>query len=120
MSLRGVTSPPGELLGRHIGRRAGAQHFAGRARQAEVRDADPAVAVEHDVGGLQIAVDDAAVVRRGQPRARLPRHLEGAVLRKAADAAEQRREILAVHLLHRQERVAFEFADVGDAAHVGM
>ena len=110
----------GELLGRHVGGRAGAQRFAGRSRQAEIGDADPAVAVEHDVGGLQIAMDDAAIVRRGQARAHLPRDLDRAVLRKAADAAEQRRQILAVDVLHRQERVTLELADVVDAAHVGV
>ena len=39
---------------------------------------------------------------------------------KAADAPEQRRQILAVDVLHRQERVAFELADVVDAADVRM
>ena len=39
---------------------------------------------------------------------------------EAADAAEQRREILAVDVFHRQERVALEFADVVHAADVRM
>ena len=63
-------------------------------------------------------MDDAALVRGGEPGADLPRDLERAVLREAADAAEQRREILAVHVLHRQERVAVDLADVVDAADV--
>ena len=41
-----------------------------------------------------------------------------AVLGEAADAPEQRREILAVHVLHRQERRAVDFVDVVDAADV--
>ncbi len=43
-----------------------------------------------------------------------------AVFREAADALEQRREILAVHVLHRQERRAVDFVDVVDAADVGV
>ena len=41
-----------------------------------------------------------------------------ALLGEAADAAEQRREVLAVHVLHRQERVALDLVDVVDAADV--
>ena len=66
----------GELLGRHVGRRAGAQRFAGDAGQAEVGDPDLAAAVEHDVRRLEIAMDDAAIVRRGEAGADLPRDLE--------------------------------------------
>ncbi len=40
------------------------------ARQAEVEDLDAAVAREEDVLGLEVAVDDALVVRRGQAAAR--------------------------------------------------
>ena len=110
-----------ELLGRHVGRRAGADvlHVA-HGRQAEVHDADLAGAVEHDVGRLQVAMQDAALVRRREARAELPRDLERLVLRQPADAAQQRREILAVHVLHRQEQLPVDLADVVDAADVGM
>ena len=106
MSLRGVTSRAGELLGRHVGRRAGADvvDAAGDGREAEVGDADAALAVEHDVRRLQIAVQHAAFVRGGQAGADLARNLDGLVLREAADAPQQRRQILAVHVLHGQER----------------
>jgi hypothetical protein len=90
----------GELLGRHVGGRAGADGFAGSAREAEVGDADLPRAVDHHVGGLEIAVNHVALVRRGQPGAQLPRDLEGAVLRKAADALQERAQILAVDVLH--------------------
>ena len=43
-----------------------------------------------------------------------------AVLGEAADALEERREILAVHVLHRQERRALDLVDVVDAADVGV
>ena len=74
----------GELLGRHVGRRAGAQRLRRPTRrQAEVGDADPAAAVEHDVRRLQIAMEHAAVVRGGESRADLPRELERALLRES-------------------------------------
>ena len=65
-------------------------------------------------------MDDAALVRGGEPGADLPRDLEPALLGEAADALEQRREILAVDVFHRQERVPIDFVDVVDAADVGV
>ena len=39
---------------------------------------------------------------------------------QAADALQQRRQILAVDVFHREEVTAFKLADVVDAADVGM
>ncbi len=61
-----------------------------------------------------------AVVRGREAGADLTRQLDRAVLREAADAAEQRREIFPVHVLHREERVPLEALDVVHAADVGM
>ena len=121
MSLRARDLAAGELLGRHVGRRAGADRLT-RTRPARPKSVmrTLAAAVEHDVGRLEVAVEDAALVRRGEAGADLARDLEAALLREAADAPEQRREILAVHVLHRQERVPVDLADVVDAADVGM
>ena len=96
-----------ELLGRHVGGRAGDAlgHRTGRG-EAEVHDADPAGAVEHDVRGLQIAMDHAALVGGREAGADLPRDLERLVLRQTADTPQQRRQILAVHVLHRQEEMS--------------
>ena len=88
--------------------------------QAEVRDPHVAAAVDHDVGGLQVAVQDAAVVRGGEARADLARDLERLVRRQPADAPQQRREVLAVHVLHREEVLAVHLADVVHAADVRM
>ena len=63
-------------------------------------------------------MEDAAFVRRGKTGTDLSNNLDRLVRREAADAAQQRREVFAVHVLHRQERVSFVFADVVDAAHV--
>jgi hypothetical protein len=57
---------------------------------------------------------------RGQPRAELPRNLDPLVHRQPADAPEQRGEVFAVHVLHRQIELAVRLADVVDAADVGM
>ena len=65
-------------------------------------------------------MDDAAVVRGGESGADLPRQLHRAFLWEASDAAEQRREILAVHVFHREEGVTLGFADIVDAADVRM
>ena len=62
----------------------------------------------------------ALVVRGGQPGAQLPRHLGRLVRRQPADAPQQRGQVLAVDVLHRQEHVAVGFADVVDAADVGV
>ena len=70
----------GELLGRHVGGRARAKRFARRAGEAEVGDADLAGAVEHHVGRLEVAMDDAAFVRGGEAGADLARDLERALL----------------------------------------
>jgi hypothetical protein len=110
----------GELLGCHVLRRA-SDRGAGvgaRRRDAEVGDPDVAVAVDHHVGRLQIAVQYAALVRGGRARAELPRQLDGLVVRNAPDAAEQRREVLAVDVLHREKAAAVGVAQVVQPADV--
>ncbi len=65
-------------------------------------------------------MDDAPLVRRSQARADLPRHLERTLRREPADAAQQRAELLAVHVLHREKGVAVDLVDVVDTADVRM
>ena len=62
----------------------------------------------------------ALLVRRGKARAQLPRDLNRLLFGKVADAPEQRGEILAVDVLHRQEVAPVDVADVVDAADVRM
>ena len=68
-------APAGELLGRHVGGRARRPRRRPcrrrRRGEAEVGDPRAAAAVEHDVAGLQVAVQDAAcrAPRRGPRRA---------------------------------------------------
>ena len=71
MSVRRSASVPfaAGLLGRHVGRRAQNLPFDGHRdlarlalRQAEVHDVRLAAAVDHDVAGLQVAMDHALLV----------------------------------------------------------
>ena len=109
-----------ELLGRHVGRRAGPRVRAvvGRPGDAEVGEAHVPLAVDHHVRRLEVAVQHAPLVRGGEAGAQLPRHLDRLVLRQPPDAAQQRREVLAVDVLHREVRPAVDLADVVHAADV--
>jgi hypothetical protein len=92
---------------------------ASRRREAEVRDAHPSAAVEHHVGRLEVAVQDAAVVSGGEARTNLARDVERLVGGQVADARQQRGEVLAVDVFHREEMpMPIGLADVEHAAHV--
>src|SRR5262249_25483190 len=63
-------------------------------------------------------VENAAVVRGGDPGADLAGDLDGLVPRKPADTTEERGQILSVHELHREGVLPLDLADVVDAADV--
>ena len=108
-----------KLLGRHVGGRAGPDVFDGADRgEPEVHQADLAAAVEHHVRRLQIAVQHATFVGCREPRAQLAGDVGRLVFGKAADAAERRGQVLAVHQLHREKQLTVHLADVIDAADV--
>ena len=65
-------------------------------------------------------MQNALGVRGGQAGAQLARDLDRLVGRQAADAAQQRAEVFAIHVLHRQVRLAVHFAEIVNAADVGM
>ncbi len=65
-------------------------------------------------------MDDTTLVSGRKAGADLPRHFDRAILREASDPLQQRPEILAVDVLHREKRVTVRFIDVVDAAHVRM
>ena len=110
------------LLWSHVGRRtcsfAPASGIVAAEGQPEVRDAHPPSSIEHDVGGLQIAMQQSAIVRGGETSADLVRGLQSLVAGQAADAAQQRRKILAVDVLHGEKVLAVHLADVVDATDI--
>ena len=114
----------GKLLRRHVGRRSrnfrAALVVFDAGREPEVRDLRAAAAVDHDVGRLQVSMQHALVVRRREPGAELARDLDRLVLRKPPDAPQERRQVLAVDVLHREEVPSLDLADVVDAADVRM
>ena len=124
------------LLGRHVG--GGAEHDPGiGARpvdadgrgvgpgglhdlcETEVDDLGVAVVGDHDVGRLQIAVDDALLVCAREPFGDLGRERERARLRQRA-AAERLAQLLAANQLHRDERHTVGLADLVDDRDVRM
>ena len=88
-----------------------------RLGQAEVEHLDAAVAVDHDVRGLQVAVHDALLVR-GLERLGDPEREAGRLLRLERAALQPGGERLAGRELHHEEALAvalLETVDAGDA-----
>ena len=112
------------LLWSHVGRRARsfapARGIVAAEGQPEVGDAHPPSSIEHDVGGFQIAMQQSAIMRGGKASADLVRGLQSLVRGQAADAAQQRRKVLAVDVLHGEKVLAIDLADVVNAANIGM
>ena len=122
-------APGGDLLARqllrsHVGRRSSARLLAldarGNSRQPKIGDADFSGAIEHYVGGLEVAMNDAAFVSRRQPGANLACDFRSLVRREPPDAAHHGSEVLTVHVFHRQEQCAVRFANIKNAANVRM
>ena len=91
----------------------------GEARQAEVADQHAAVARDQDVLGLDVAVDDAQLVRRGQSAPDLQVEIEDPApvgpRRRLRDPARHRP---AVDQLHHDVELGIDAADVVDGEHV--
>ena len=60
------------------------------------------------------------LVSRGKPGAKLTGNLEAALFREAADASQERAEVLAFDIFHREEIAPVDFADVVHPAHIAM
>jgi hypothetical protein len=130
----GVMAP--ELLGSHV--RHGAEDAAllgeglggghrvdgsvcclARLRQAEVDHLDQALVGHDDVGGLEITVDDATFVGRGQGVGQGNADLEELFDRQPA-ARNVGAEVLALEKLHGQERDTLHGLDRVDGDDVGV
>ena len=91
----------------------------GQFRDAEVEDLGAAVAREKDVLGLEVTVDDAFVMRRGEPLRDLQRGVDGAARRERA-AREPVAQGLALKELADDVRPAAVMPDVVDRQEVRM
>ena len=115
------------LFGRHVRQRpddrAGRgrkRPRVGRARDAEVGEDRLLRVVDEDVGGLEIAVHDASLVRGAKPGHDLPGQRQRAGDRQLAFRGEQTREVGAVDERHRDVLDAVDLAHVVDADDVGV
>jgi hypothetical protein len=99
------------LLGRHV---AAGAHRHSRARQAalahhlgdaEVHHLDDALAIQHDVAGLDVAMNDAGAVGMAEPQQRLAKHGNGALGRQRSAAMNHLRECFAVDKFHHHHGV---------------
>jgi hypothetical protein len=83
----------------------------------KVHDLHDAVLADHDVLGLDVAVDDAVLVGRGQTVRRLRADFQHLLLGEGRALIAQR---LPVHMLHDDEELAVMLLDVVDGANVRM
>ena len=84
------------------------------ARDPEVEQLHNALPIDHDVVGLDVAVNDPGIVRVGEPGAQIlhERQAERELQRRRARQPLSQR--LAIDVLHRHERATFVFPEVVD------
>ena len=118
-----MASFPRELLGGHV---RGSTRDEAPTRspvdhgEAEVGEARLAAAIHHDVGRLQVPVDDPLVVDGGQARAQVAGEVQGLVRSEAPDPRQERIQVLPVDVLHGEEGLALQLHDVVKTAEVGV
>jgi hypothetical protein len=88
--------------------------------KTEVSDAHPPASIQHNVGRLQIAMQQPAIVRGSETGADLVRGFQSLVGWQAADATEQGRKVLAVNVLHGEKMLAVYFTDVVNPTNIRM
>ena len=121
----GNSLPAHHLFRRHVTRSADnesrARHVRlGEVRHAEVHDLRVAVLGDPDVGRLDVAMDDAVLVRVREAHQHVDYDVELRLELQRLGADHQLLEVRAVHELHRDEEMAVELAKVVDRYDVGM
>ena len=124
MSLLTVTSRPASCSG---------AMYAGvplRTSEPSISPASPAspksvkqhlpAPVQHDVAGLQVAMQHALLMRRRETGAQFARDLQRFIAGQPADAPQQRAEVFAVDVFHGEHVQTFDLGEVVNAAHVGV
>src|SRR5688572_26181089 len=112
-----------KLLGRHVAECPDHHVGFGVTRcdgNTEVRNADPSILIDQDVGRLEVAMKNALSMSSRQSRTQLVGDFDYALGRQTARALEQGREILSVHELHREEDRLACFPNIEDPAHRRM
>ena len=116
------------LFRRHVLDRAddgsGDRHADARARRrsrdAEVHDERAVFVIQHDVGGLEIAMDDAGLVCRGETGGNVPGDLEHSIEGQPPLLFQDGRQIRSVHVRHRDVGDAVDLAQIVNADDVAM
>ncbi len=85
----------------------------------EVEDLDVTIGRDHHVGRLEVAVNDAAIVRMRERRGNLRRISPDAVYRETR-SPDHRRQALTLDEFHDQERVAVGLVHLVKMAGVGV
>jgi hypothetical protein len=114
----------GQLLRRHVEGRAmadlGLGDPCGVGGEAEIHEAGLPAPIDHDVGGLEIAMDQPFAVGGGETCADSGGQLGGLGARQASDAREQGGHVFAIHKLHRNVKLPIDFTDIVNAANMRM
>ena len=92
----------------------------GHAGDAEVEDLQQSVGIDHQVGRLDVPVDDAGAVCVGEAIAQFLDQLELARQRERGTLCNDLRQRLAGDVLHRDEGLAIVLADVVDGDNIWM
>ena len=94
--------------------------FGGDPGDPEVGDPRPVRSVEDDVPGLDVAMDDAAGMGHREAAGHVRGDPHGRPRRERRGVADARREVVAVHELHDEERLAAVRAGAEIPDHRGM
>ena len=90
------------------------------AGDAEVGDLHQAVVHHHDVGRLDVTVDDVAVVSVGEPVGHLRGNVQRQLHRQRLARRQDRAQLLSLQKLHGHVGEALALADVVDGDDVGV